>query len=81
VAPAPKSWKYKSNWSRWREKEEGSGWGEEESDRGGEKGELVLEEVKGWGDVNGWGEEREDKYKPPHIKALEEQANSDVSGW
>lgn len=38
------------------------------------EGQLVLEEV------NGWGEYESDKYKPPHIKALDDQANSEVAG-
>ena len=68
------------NVSRWREiSKKGNEWGEKEGD--GEEGELVLEEVQEWGDVNGWGEETSDKYKPPHIKAFEEQAKTEVSGW
>lgn len=83
MAPRPKFWTKKDDWSRWRngtenENESVSGWGEAEGGDGDENGELVLEEVKGWGEGNGWGE---DKYKPPHIKALEEQAQTEVMEW
>lgn len=54
-----------------------NGWGETETEAGDEE-ELVLEEVKGWGEGGSWGE---DKYKPPHIKALQEQAKTEVCGW
>jgi hypothetical protein len=69
-----------------------NGWGEE---TGAEEGELVLEEVQGsdswgvggsagWGNASstvGWGESSEDKYKPPHIKALEQKAQIEAIGW
>jgi hypothetical protein len=46
----------------------------------------------GWGNANGWGESSggaggegwgnsDDKYKPPHIKALEEKAQIQAAGW
>jgi hypothetical protein len=57
-------------------------------------GDLVLEEVEqdemgGWGQTansssasvssgNVWGD---DKYKPPHIKALEEKVAQEAAGW
>jgi hypothetical protein len=57
-------------------------------------GDLVLEEVEqeevdGWGQTtntasdsawggNVWGD---DKYKPPHIKALEDKVAQEAAGW
>jgi hypothetical protein len=92
VAPPPKGWS--SPWIKekaWRpsgkenEHENGSQQGEEG------QGELVLEEVtesgvNAWGEPSGeatWGESTwgEDKYKPPHIKALEEKASAQAVGW
>jgi hypothetical protein len=71
------------------------GWGEYTP--GDQNGELVLEEVQneswgtaslsvsnGWGNANGWGESSgssDGKYKPPHIKALEETAQISSGGW
>jgi len=37
----------------------------------------------GWESINttGWGESPDQKYKPPHIKALEEKAQIEAVGW
>jgi hypothetical protein len=39
----------------------------------------------GWGNVEssggGWGESSDDKYKAPHIRALEEKAQIEAIGW
>ena len=44
----------------------------------------------GWGNANGWGDSSgsaegwgstDDKYKPPHIKALEEKAQTQAAAW
>lgn len=94
MAPPPKphfkNWK-NSDWSRWNvpensEKAESAvdGWGEPIDD--GDADELILEEVVSpWedGKINdlGWGEESSEKYKPPHVKALEEQNKSIYNGW
>lgn len=79
IARHPRGYRIPSNdQSRWREatSKEGNEWGEQDDG----EGELVLEEVQGWGG-SGWGEETLDKYKPPHIKALEDQASTEFSGW
>lgn len=63
--------------------------GDAETDAGIDDGELVLEEVRaasnGWAaetnaSYSGWGEES-DRYKPPHIKALEDKALIEAVGW
>ncbi|CZR64049.1 uncharacterized protein PAC_13946 [Phialocephala subalpina] len=95
VANRPNSWK-KMSWNRFAtstttgEKATGCAWtinGDAETDAGVD-GELVLEEVKesesadAWGvssSLAGWG--GDDRYKPPHIKALEEIALVEAVGW
>ena len=66
--PVPKQWGMQS-WVKNAGSVVGSGDGE---------GELVLEEVNAWGESTTAGD---DKYKPPHIKAKEEQARIEAPGW
>ncbi|KAF8850579.1 hypothetical protein BDZ45DRAFT_751580 [Acephala macrosclerotiorum] len=79
------------------EKVTGCAWtinGDAETDAGGDgdgdNGELVLEEImegesansraaEGLTSLANWG--GDDKYKPPHIKALEEKALVEATGW
>jgi len=48
-------------------------WVKGEGEDGEVEGELVLQEV-----VDAWGD---NKYKPPHIKALEDKARQQAVGW
>lgn len=71
-----------SSWGGWGGEPTAAtaGEGDEDDD---DDGELVLERVgagdddDGWGKVEGWGDDG-DKYKPPHIKAMEQQASNDA---
>lgn len=78
--------------SVWGDEAEGSGEGDGEGDG---EGEMVLEEVKdegddGWGKAE-WGAEGEnsndawgaadDRYKAPHVRALEQRAAMAANGW
>jgi hypothetical protein len=73
------------------EDEEGEGDGQGDGDG---EGELVLEEV-GQAELDGWGQPinqatdsswggntlGEEKYRPPHIKAMEQQASHGAISW
>jgi hypothetical protein len=75
VATRPIQWK--KPWTRWGTESEN---GKEEG--GEEEGESSE---RAWGktdeSVSAWGESSTDKYKPPHIKALEEKAKIEEMGW
>jgi hypothetical protein len=72
---------------------EESVWGDETEGAGGEgQGEMVLEEASDdrWGNSewNGAGESvndawgvAEDKYRAPHVRALEQRAAMAINGW
>jgi len=65
----PKQWAMQS-WVKNAGSVVGSGDGE---------GEVVLEEGSAWGESTTAGDDN--KYKPPHIKAKEEQARIEAPGW
>ena len=86
VASRPTQWK--KPWDRWGPSSaDGTDAVEKESvlDVKGDTSEEgeISENSRGLGEpsVSAWGESPTDKYKPPHIKALEEKAKIEEIGW